>query len=145
MACYVLWIPNLGESLELRETRIEQHNIADVGIATIDAEIDPDTSQITIRYLYEGAEQVIVLSPFRPCKGCFLYYTIASRTETYSALSRTLDKKFHVGLYHAIKQFFHQHTYHSSDEDSILHARFFPDEKAYQEAEKSDAELVPKC
>lgn len=140
MACCVLWIPNLGEGLELRETRIEQHNIADVGVATIDAEIDPDTHKITIRYLYAGAEQEIVLAPFKPSKDCFLYYTIASRTETDSTLSRTLDEKFHVGLYHAIKRFFHLHTHHSSDEDSILHARFFSDEKAYQEAEKSDAE-----
>lgn len=140
MACYVLWIPNLGEGLELRETKIEQHNIADEGIATIDVEIDSVTRQITIRYQYSGAEQVIVLSPFKPCQGCFLYYTIASRTETDSALSRTLDDKFHVGLYHAIKRFFHQHTHHSSDEDSILHARFFPNETAYQKAEKSDAE-----
>ena len=98
MAYYVLWIPNLEKDLVLRKTRIEQYNIADDGVSEIDAEIDPRTFQITFSYQHSGTGQKIVLSPFKKCQGCFLYYTIGLRTEMKSTLSRTLDEKFHVGL-----------------------------------------------
>lgn len=139
MACYVLWIPSLEPSLVLRKSKIENYNIADEGITVIDAEINPETYQITITYQYRGTDQRILLSPFKPCQGCFLYYSLDSRTEAESTLARTLDVKFHAGLYHAIKCFYHQHTHHAPEEDSILHARFFSDENEYFAANQSDA------
>lgn len=140
MPIYVLWIPCLEDRLTIRETKINNYNISDTDISLIDAEINTEW-QIIIKYEYNKIKQEIVLTPYCPAKRGFLYYTLTSQTENESQLARSLHVKFHQGLYHIIKSFFHKHIHHPKEEDSILHARFFNTEDEYKEKTKGDAEF----
>lgn len=141
MPVYVLWIPCLEDELTIRETEILKYNISDTDISLINAKIDVDDWHISISYEYGGHEQKIVLSPFRPVKGGFLYYSLFSQTESETRLAQSLHEKFHQGLYHIIKSFFHKHIHHPKEEDSILHARFYKSEDEYFAETKGDAEF----
>lgn len=140
MPIYVLWIPCLEDELTIRERKISNYNISDTDISLIDAEIN-DTWHIIISYQYDGKEQKIVLVPYRPPRGGFLYYTLYSQTEFNTRLAQSLQEKFHQGLYHIIKSFFHKHVHHPKEEDSILHARFYKSEEELLAETKNDGEF----
>lgn len=142
MACYVLWIPSLENDLVIRQTIIKQYKLEDFGEPfTIDAEIDSSSFRIILKYEYLDQPHQIILSPFKEKRGCFLYYSVSSQTESESTLARSLESKLHQGLYDIIKKFFHKHTHHPNEEDSILHTRCFTDIGAYEKESKSDAEF----
>lgn len=140
MPIYIIWIPCLEDKLTIRERKISDYNISDTDVSLINAEINDDW-HITISYQYGEKKQKIVLVPYRPARGGFLYYTLSTQTECESRLARSLHEKFHQGLYHIIKSFFHKHIHHPKEEDSILHARFYKSEDDLQSEKKSDAEF----
>ena len=140
MPIYVLWIPCLEDELTIRERKISNYNISDTDVSLIDAEIN-DAWHIIISYQYGGKEQKIVLEPYCPPKGGFLYYTLFSQTEHETRLAQSLHEKFHQGLYHIIKSFFHKHVHHPKEEDSILHARFYNSKKELLAETKNDGEF----
>lgn len=141
MPIYVLWIPCLEDELIIRETEILDYNISDIDVSLIDARIDSNTWYIYIDYKFGESNQEIVLVPYRAAKCGFLYYALYSQTENETRLAQSLHEKFHQGLYHIIKSFFHKHIHHPKEEDSILHARFYKTEEDFLSETKSDGEF----
>lgn len=143
MSCYVFWIPSLSGKLNLKETEITE-NISDTEPFLVEAKINSKTRVVVLTYQYKDNDQEVVLKPFKDIDRCFLYYTLASTTEQESPLITDLLEKYPNWLYHIFKKLYHKHKFHSEEEDSILHTRFFQDLEAYEKAETTDREFYLK-
>lgn len=143
MPVYILWIPCLQGNLNISTEKIEARNISDDGVFYVDASLNPETYEVRLSYCLDDAEQKsheMVFTLFQKPVSCFLHYQITKQTETTSQLAQTLQTEFHQGLYHLFKDFFHEHTFHAADEDSIIHARCFQTQEEYLQDPISDAD-----
>lgn len=146
MALYILWIPNLtaNVSLKIRKEKIEHYNISDTDVNYITASIDRNSWNIEFSYEFQNETHRMLLTPFQANANGFLFYELADQTESDSCLAQTMSKGIHAGVYHLIKEFFHEHNFHSAEEDSILHARFFQTIEEYRQSQTSDRDYYIK-
>ena len=106
MPAYVLWIPSLQGNLNISRLKIEAINISDEGEFLVNANLNPETFEVSLSYSFKGVEQKMVFTPFQKPSCCFLHYHITQQTERESKLAQTLETEFHQGLYHLFKGFF---------------------------------------
>lgn len=140
MCYYVFWIPSLSGKLELKNTDM-MVNISDTDVFEVSAHIDKKSREVILSYQYKDTEYEISLTPFKDIDRCFLYYKLDEIKEKESPISRDLLEKFPNWLYHIFKQFYHNHKFHSEEEDSILNTRFFNSYAEYSNTEMSDREF----
>lgn len=112
---YALWIPVLTTNgLRINGRRVIYKNLSDTEVAfNVKAEIDDSFS---VRFYYQE-KPVANLSCYGHNQHGFLLYEL---TECDDKVFATLRTKMPTPIYHLIKDFFHEHIFHSKNEDSLL-------------------------
>lgn len=147
MACYVLWIPCLSEQgLTILQDNISERNISDTGVNFVTAKIDRNDLSISFEYKYKEQKHKLFLEYIgkNKDKGGLLSYRLKYCRDRESPLAKTMQEEMPLSIYHIIKDFFHKHTFHSDDVDSMLHARFFLLEKEMEKTRISNEEFFIK-
>jgi hypothetical protein len=123
---YALWIPVLEETeLKLIKENVQKQDISDNGNDPFEVEvsINPSSFNININCKKDGQQKHVdlILEHRNSCG--MLVYRLETEDET-SFLSKKLHECIPKAIYHIIKEFFHEHKFHSSEEDSHLKPYF---------------------
>jgi hypothetical protein len=127
-AYYALWIPVLRETkLELIKTDPQCIDISDDkdDPFLINISIGEKSLNIAVRYTIQG-ESKLFLFDFKGMDSCGMLIYEGHSDDKESFFSEIMYSSLPKAIYHIIKEFFHIHKFHSSDEDSLI-VPFFSD------------------
>jgi hypothetical protein len=125
-AYYALWIPILEETeLKLIKENSQRQNISDIedDPFVVEIGINPDSFCFKIKYEIEGQQNEVDLILKHKNSCGMLVYELETRDEN-SSFSKELHKGMPKAVYHIIKEFFHEHKFHLSVEDSLIKPYF---------------------
>jgi len=115
---YALWIPILRtHNLYLTEVRETSKDLSDTGEPfVVKAIIDED---FNINFFFEDELAVSINCYFSNENG-YLLYKLNSLESSKNIIFDIFKRKMPTAIYHLIKDFFHEHIFHSKNEDSLL-------------------------
>lgn len=125
---YALWIPQtkigyptiITEHQEVKRLKDDPED--DVPAIELSGYIDTTSYDIHIAYSCDGnTAKELFFKLIKKTKHGFLVYKLDLAEEDNDYLCNIIRKEgLHNSIYHYIKRFFHEHTYHDATDDSLL-------------------------
>ena len=128
---YALWIPQYKEGIpDVKNQKLEETDLKDKPDdppLLVSGEVNCDTLLISLKYkLGESAYRHIVFHNVVCADTGFIVYKLNLEDNENDFLCEGLRHSMPKAIYHYVKNFFHEHQFHSSDDDSLLEAYFSP-------------------
>ena len=126
---YALWIPRYKEGIpDVKNQKLEETDLKDKPDdppLLVSGEVNCDTLLISLRYkLGDSAYRHLVFHKIVYAESGFIVYKLNLEDDENDFLCEGLRCSMPKAIYHYVKNFFHEHQFHSSDDDSLLDAYF---------------------
>lgn len=126
---YALWFPQYKEGKPVVQktklVEIELQDIPEAQSLKINGEIQQKTLLISLQYKIDNGEsKTLVFHESGWNDTGFIIYKLNLNDDENDYLCDSLRKSMPKAIYHYVKGFFHNHQFHSDDDDSLLNTYF---------------------
>lgn len=128
---YALWIPQYKEGIpDVKSQTLDEADLRDRSEdppLLVSGEVNRDTLLISLRYKLGVSNYKYLIFHKVVCSDTgFIVYKLNLEDHESDFLCEELRHSMPKAIYHYVKNFFHEHQFHSSDDDSLLEAYFSP-------------------
>lgn len=130
---YALWIPQFKEGIpDVKNQKLDEVDLKDKPNdppLLVSGEVCRDTLRISLRYkLGDNPYKSLVFHKISATETGFLVYKLNLDDNETDFLCEELRHTMPKAIYHYVKNFFHEHQFHNSDDDSLLDSFFSSEE-----------------
>ena len=141
---YALWVPQIREGIpSVRKQSLKQVDLKDQpddSAFLVKGEINRDTLHISLSYILGDAPcKTLLFQKIDVSDTGFLVYKLDLNDNDNDFFCEELRHTMPKAIYHYVKDFFHEHQFHNSDDDSLLDSYF-----STSEINLNDKETIKK-